>query len=167
MKKVILLLTLLICIKLSGQETIKAKNLFVRVFNLEGAKIGKGHIYTINDSILVIKKGKTLKEFHVTEIGKIKTKHSGGHNFLIGAASGVVTGTILGTINPPTETSGGTFTWAGGSAGDELVSGITTGLFLGTIAGGISAIFKNPKKFSINANSEKWSVFVEAVKYNF
>ena len=50
MKKVALLLTLLISINLSAQETTKTKTLFVRVFDLDGKKIGKGHIYAMNDS---------------------------------------------------------------------------------------------------------------------
>ncbi len=118
MKKVILLLTLLTCISLSAQETTKTQTLFVRVFDLDGKKIGKGHIYATNDSILVLKKNEKLKELYVREIGKIKTKRSGGHNFLVGSATGVVAGAILGSINPPTDSSGGTFTWAGGSSGE-------------------------------------------------
>ena len=99
MKKVILLLTLLICINLSAQEATRTQTLFVRVFDLDGKKIGKGHIYATNDSLLVLKKNEKLKEIYVREIGKIKTKRSGGHNFLIGATSGVVAGAILGSIN--------------------------------------------------------------------
>ena len=90
MKKVILLLTLLICINLSAQVTTKTQTQFVRVFDLEGKKIGKGRTYATNDSILVLSKNEKLKELYVKEIGKIKTKRSGGHNVLVGATSGAV-----------------------------------------------------------------------------
>ncbi len=65
MKKVILLLTLLICINLSAQVTTKTQTLFVRVFDIEGKKIGKGRIYATNDSILVLNKNEKLKELYV------------------------------------------------------------------------------------------------------
>ena len=166
MKKVILLLTLLNCINMSAQETTKTETLFVRVFDLDGKKIGKGYIYSTNDSLLVLNKNKKLKKLYVKEIGKIKTKRSGGHNVLVGATSGVVAGAILGSLNPPTDSSGGTFTWAGGSSGEEFASGLTFGIISGTIIGGISAVFKNCKSYIIDANLKKWKVFVEAVKHN-
>ena len=166
MKKVILLLSLLCWINLLAQESTKNEAQFVRVFDLDGKKIGKGHIYTMTDSILVLKKKESSKKISMRGIGKIKTKHSGGHNFLVGAASGVLVGAILGAVNPPTEDQGGTFTWAGGSAGEELTSGIATGVFFGTIIGGISALFKNSKTYNIDGNSEKWKDFIEAVKDN-
>ena len=166
MKKVILLLTLLMSINISAQHANKTKTLFVRVFDLDGKKIGKGYIYAINDSVLILNKNKKLKELYVKEIGKIKTKRSGGHNVLIGATSGVVAGAILGSINPPTDSSGGTFTWAGGSSGEEFASGLIVGVISGTIIGGISALFKSPKTFIIDANAEKWDIFVKAVKHN-
>ena len=149
---------------MSSQQEIRTQNLFIRVFDLDGKKIGKGHIYSINDSLLILSKNKTLKELSMKEIGKIKTKRSGGHNVLLGATSGILVGAILGSINPPTDSSGGTFTWAGGSSGDEFASGLTVGVLTGTIIGGISGLFKNPKTFNIEANQEKWNVFVESVK---
>ncbi|GGK31159.1 hypothetical protein GCM10007962_26990 [Yeosuana aromativorans] len=162
MNKLILLLTLLISISISAQEN-KTQNLFVRVFDMAGKKIGKGHIYSINDSLIILSKSKKLKELHLKDIGKIKTKHSGGNNILIGATTGVLVGAILGSVNPPTDSSGGTFTWAGGSSGDELASGVTVGVLSGTIIGSVSALFKNSKTFIIEGNKEKWHVFAESV----
>ncbi|WMI65999.1 hypothetical protein RBH94_02300 [Aestuariibaculum sp. YM273] len=164
MKKVILLLVLLISINLSAQQDNVTKKLFVRVFNIDGKKIGKGHIYLINDSLLVLSKSKKLNELYLKDIHKIKTKRSGGHNILIGATSGVIAGVILGSVNPPTDSSGGTFTWAGGSSGDELASGVTIGAISGTIIGAISGLFKNQKTFTIQSNPEKWNGFVKSVK---
>lgn len=166
MKKVALMLTVLITINLSAQEITKTKNLFVRVYNLDGKKIGKGHIYTISDSLLVLNKNGKLQELYFGEIGKIKTKHSGGHNFLLGASTGAVTGFILGSLNPPADSKGGTFTWAGGSSGNEFASGISVGIISGTIVGGISTLFKNSKKYSIDADLEKWRVFIRGIESN-
>lgn len=166
MKKVALMLTVLITINLSAQEITKTKKLFVRVFNLDGKKIGKGKIYTINDSLLVLKKNERLVELYLREIGKIKTKRSGGHDFLVGASTGAAAGAILGSVNPPSDSKGGTFTWAGGSSGDELASGISVGIISGAIVGGISALFKNSKKYSIDANMENWRTFIRAIESN-
>ena len=127
-KKIILLFTLLICVKLSAQEINNTHTLFVRVFDLDGKKIGKGHIYSSNDSLVVLKLKDKRKEINLVEIGKIKTKRSGGHNILIGASSGVFVGSILGILNPPTDSTGGTFTWAGGSSGEEFTSGVSVGI---------------------------------------
>ncbi|TBW29973.1 hypothetical protein [Gramella sp. KN1008] len=164
MRKVILLLSLLVSISVSAQKESKTQNLFVRVFGMDGKKIGKGHIYSINDSILVLSRNEKATDLYLKDIGKIKTKRSGGHNVLIGAASGAVLGSILGLVNPPTDSSPGTFTWAGGSSGDEFTSGLTAGLLSGTIIGGISALFKNSQTFIIQANPDYWNVFVEEVK---
>jgi hypothetical protein len=163
MKKVLLLLTLLISFSIAAQKENRTQNLFVRVFDIDGKKIGKGHIYSINDSLLVLSKNKRTKELYLIGIGKVKTKRSGGHNMIVGVSSGILAGAILGSVNPPTESAGGTFTWAGGSSGEELVSGVTVGILSGTIIGGISILFKNSKTFIIEANPEKWDVFVEAV----
>ena len=149
---------------MASQQEIKSQKLFVRVFDLDGKKIGKGHMYSINDSLLILSRNKTLKEWYNNQIGKIKTKRSRGHNVLVGATSGVLVGAILGSINPPTGDEGGTFTWAGGSSGEEFASGLTVGVISGTIIGSVSGLFKNPKTFSIEADPEKWGVFVEAVK---
>jgi len=163
MKKLILLLALLISINISAQQENVTKKLFVRVFNIDGKKIGKGHIYSINDSSLILSKNKKLKELNLKKINKIKTKRSGGHNVLVGATSGALVGVILGSVNPPTDSSGGTFTWAGGSSGDELSSGVTVGVISGTIIGSISGLFKNSKTFKIESNSENWNAFVDYV----
>ena len=163
MKNLILLLTLLISFSINAQVENKTHKLFVRVFNMDGKKIGKGHIHSINDSLLILSKNKKLTELHLKEIGKIKTKRSGGHNVVVGATSGVLVGVILGSLNPPTDSTGGTFTWAGSSSGEELANGVTVGVISGTILGGVSGLFKNSKTFIIEAKPEKWKVFVETV----
>jgi hypothetical protein len=164
MKKAILLFSMLMSINLSAQSEIITQKIFVRVYDLDGKKIGKGRVYAINDSLLVLNKNAKKINIYPEDIGKIKTKRSGGHNFLVGASSGVLVGAILGSVNPPTDSSGGTFTWAGDSAGDELAVGAIYGLLSGTIVGGISALFKNPKKFIIDGSPEKWNDFVQQIR---
>lgn len=163
MRKIILLLILLVSFNISAQQERKTKKLFVRVFDLNGKKIGKGYFYSANDSVLILNKNKIREELYLKEIGKIKTKRSGGHNILIGAGSGIVVGVIVGSANQPTEDSGGNFTWAGSSSGDELLVGMTLGAVSGTLVGALSNLFKNPKTFSIEANQEKWKVCVQAI----
>jgi len=82
---------LILSINVCAQNEFENTNIFVRVYDLEGKKIGKGKILSISEtSLQLYRKG----EFIVNGIGSIKTKHSGGNNRLIGAASGAV---LLGT----------------------------------------------------------------------
>ena len=72
---------------LYSQSNSSKSNVFIRVYNLEGKKISKGHITFTNDSILELRKNGKIEQVNVKEIGKIKTKRSGGHNVLVGALS--------------------------------------------------------------------------------
>ena len=157
----ILLATLFYFTTITAQDQVLQKKSFLRIYNSEGKKIYKGKIQGFSDSLMIIKKGDKIIKISFNEIHTIKTKRSGGNNFLVGAGSGVLVGTLLGTINPPTDSSGGTFTWAGSSSGEELTAGLMVGTFLGTTVGGITALFKNSKKYSIDGNIEKFKVFKE------
>lgn len=162
-KSIVVLFVLVFSLNLSAQNEQNDTRTFIRVFNIEGKKINKGHFQFINDSILGIRRDKKLFQIHIREIGKLKTKRSVGYNFLIGASSGSVAGIILGSINPPTDSSGGTFTWAGGSTGEELASGLTVGLISGTIVGGVSALFKNSTTFIIDGDINNLKLFSHAI----
>jgi hypothetical protein len=163
-----LLLTILIILSLnvSAQEAYVNSNIFVRVYDLQGKKIAKGKIFTISETQLQLRIGSGQKfvKVPVNDIGHIKTKRSAGNNMLIGVASGAVFGAILGSTNPPTDSSGGTFTWAGGSSADEFTSGLAVGVISGTIVGSVSILFKNSKTYNIDGNSENWGRFLEALK---
>ncbi len=95
MKYVILSLTLMFCLNIGAQNSIKAKRGFVRVYNVQGKKIGKGKILNISETSLQLTRHGEKTSFMVTEIGRIKTKRSGGNNILVGALSGAVAMAII------------------------------------------------------------------------
>lgn len=160
----IMSLVFILSINLHAQKRTNAKNIFLRVYNLDGKKMSKGHVVFINDSILGLNKGGKQVKVNSVDIGSIKTKRSGGHNVIIGASSGILLGAILGSVNPPMDSSGGTFTWAGGSSGEEFTFGVTVGVISGTIIGGITSIFKNSETFIIDGDVKKWLLFKEMIE---
>jgi len=70
--------TIIVSSNLFSQEKSNVKKLFVRVYGLDGKKIGKGHVNFLNDTLLVLKKNRKLIQFAVRNIGTIKTKRSAG-----------------------------------------------------------------------------------------
>lgn len=164
------ILTMLLILIFSNTSTAQNEQseirVFLRIYNMEGKKINKGHFQFINDSILGIRRDKKTFQIHVRDIGQIKTKRSVGYNVLVGATSGLFAGAILGSLNAPTDSSGGTFTWAGGSSGDELASGLTVGILSGTIIGGITALFKNSTTYLIDGDPAKLKLFAETIFNN-
>jgi hypothetical protein len=142
------------------------KSIFVRVYDLAGKKISKGHVVAITDTNLQLKKGNDTTIIPVRSISSIKSKHSGWNNILVGTSVGIIAGGILGSVNPPTKSSGGTFTWAGSSASDEFADGLGVGVILGTAIGGITTGFKNSKTYLINGDLTKWKAFQILVASN-
>lgn len=154
MRNVLLVMMLFIGAHAFAQEGIESAKIFVRVYNLNGYKIGKGKILSFSDEAIEVSKGKAVMNILLSDIGSIKTKHSGGHNVLIGAAVGAATGIILSLA--ATDDSDvddviveSTFATAGG-----LILGAT-----GAAVGGISVLFKKVETFSIDADPEKFKAF--------
>lgn len=159
--------TILICISFllmaNGFSQNSNKNTFIRVFNLEGKKIGKGYVYSINDDILILTKGKKRLEIEANEVGKIKTKRSGGHNVLMGSTFGASLGIILGVSSADPDA----LFW-GYTEGEGALALGTLGAIGGAGLGGIASLFKKSKMYIINGDKEKWLVFkeiFEKVKY--
>ena len=96
MKNLIFAITLILSINVCAQNEFENTNIFVRVYDLDGKKIGKGKILSILEtSLQLYRKGESVKVM-VNGIGSIKTKHSAGINVLVGAAIGATTMAILG-----------------------------------------------------------------------
>lgn len=159
MKHVFFALTLIACMNLQGQQDWVKSNGFVRVFDLQGKKIGKGKILKVTEtSLQLIRQGNT-KEFMFADIGKIKTKRSGGNNVLVGAATGATAFAIVGiaTADP----DAWIFAY---NRGQGALSGAIFGGMAGSALGGISILFKNSKSYAINGDQEKWKAFTGLVK---
>lgn len=146
-KSIILLMVLVVSTNTFAQNEIKKSGLFVRVFNLDGKKIHKGHVTFASDTLLGLKKNGNYIEINVKEIGTIKTKRSAGHNILMGSIIGGASMAILGAASAdPNDWILG-YTAAEGATAGALLGGTT-----GAAIGGITIAFKNTTTFVINGD---------------
>ena len=151
-----LCLTLLVSSSLYSQEITGTKKLFVRVYNLEGKKIGKGHIVSLTDSLIQLKRGVKSVQFNFKDIGIIKTKRSAGHNILIGAAIGATTFAVLGAASADPDA------WIFGyTAAEGAAAGALGGALGGAALGGASVALKKSLTYPIDGNIDKWKIFKE------
>jgi hypothetical protein len=153
-KTIMVLLAFVLSTNIYAQKDTKKSGIFVRVYNLDGKKINKGHIAFVGDTLLGLKRNGKYTEINFKEIASIKTKRSAGHNVLIGSAIGATTGAILGaaTADPGA--------WIYNyTAGEGAAAGALMGAAAGAAVGGISIAFKNPETYIINGSLENWSFF--------
>jgi len=149
---------LFIPLGLNAQRESNYNYMFVRVYNLEGKKINKGNVLVVTDTTLVIKGKRGYENIPVNSIGLIKTKHSEGHNVLMGAVVGGSTIAILGVATADPDA------WIFGySAGEGAAVGGVLGGTAGAAIGGITILFKNSKSFIINGDLSKWKAFQEGI----
>jgi len=159
MKKLFVLFFLIACCLQLNAQT----KLFIRVYDRFGNKIKNGNIVGTTDSSLLFDvKGRDSVAFQIayTKIGTIKTKHTRGHNVIIGTAIGAGFG-IVGLL----VSSGGADDTSGGWGGlftittqDKQVASIAL-IPLGAGIGFITGMRKKIDTFEINGNLEKWKAF--------
>jgi len=153
MKTILLCSILLIGIngEVNAQKT--EKGLFVRVYDLNGKKMGKGRVKSITDSTLVLRRSYENFEFKVAHIGFIRTKRSFGNNAAIGSVIGAV---ALGVVGGSLRESDGYLTF---NSNQTAVIGGILGAGLGAGFGGLSGIFKKRTEFTINGSSDNLKLF--------
>ena len=150
-----LLIATLLLFFYQGYAQIDTKSIgkFIRVYDVDGHKIAKGKIVLTSENELQLSSSKIIK---INQIGFIKTKHSGGHNVLVGALIG---GGVLGTIGAASaEPDSGWFSY---TAGEGAAAGGILGAFTGSAVGLFSIIFKEPKTYIVNGDEAKWKEFLE------
>ena len=158
MKTLIFVITLILSINVCAQNEFENTDVFVRVYDLQGKKIGKGKILSMSETSLQLnKKGNSLT-IPVSDIGSIKTKHSGGNNVLIGAATGAAVMAVLGAATADPDAC-----ILGYTAGEGAAVGAILGGTAGAAIGGITILFKNSKSFEINGELEKLIAFKEMI----
>lgn len=153
--------TLMIVLALSLFTNVHAQNgdinntMYVRVYNLQGKKMGKGKIFNVTDTLLILKKNSKFLNIKPMDIGFIKTKRSGGYNVLMGSIIGGTSMAILGaaTADPNDWILG--YTSAEGAVGGAIIGAAT-----GASVGGITILFKNSKSFKINGENQNWKSLV-------
>lgn len=158
MKNLIFVITLILSSNVCAQNEFENTNVFVRVYDVQGKKIGKGKILSISDTLLQVYRKEASMKVLVRDIGSIKTKHAAGNNVLVGAAIGATSMAILGaaTADPDAWLFG--YTAGEGAAAGALLGGTT-----GAAIGGITILFKNSKSYEINGDMEKWKAFKEMI----
>lgn len=157
MKNLIFVITFILSINICAQNKFENSNVFVRVYNLQGKKIGKGKILSISDMSLQLNKKVASVEIPANSIGSIKTRRSAGHNVIAGTVIGASTMAILGAATADPDS------FLGWSAGEGAAGGAFIGGTVGAAIGGITILFKNSKSYEINGDLEKWKAFNEII----
>lgn len=154
MKTLISILFYFLCLTAFAQENTVSTSEFVRIYDLEHKKIGKGHITGADENYLYLERKSNSYTIPYNRIGEIKTKRSTGHHFLLGSAGG---GIVLGLANMATydehSISGPQ------NRGDAFVGGSLIGIAVGSIVGGVYSLFIPKEEFIIQGDREAWERF--------
>src|SRR5687768_3394260 len=126
---------------------------FVRVFDLAGKKIGKGHVIGVTDTSLQLKAKTTPLNIPVQSIGSIKMKRSAGNHVLVSSVICTTAGAVLGAITLPSDE------FFDFTAGEGAAIGAVIGLAVGAAIGGITIIGYNPNTYLIHGDLLKWKAF--------
>ena len=156
-KSVMLILALLFSINVIAQKEVKKDYMFVRVYNLEGKKINKGIVFTVTDTTLQLKRNGRHENILFSNIGLIKTKHSEGHNVLMGSVIGASSMALIGAASADPDA------FLGWTAGEGAAAGGVIGGISGAAIGGITILFKNSKSYLINGDLSKWKAFQDMI----
>jgi hypothetical protein len=129
--------------------------IFVRVFDADGVKIGRGRVLNVKESELQLtaSSGDTLR-IPAAKIATIKTKHSLGHTILWGAAIGSPLIGFFAAVTAPGDNTGGGYSGFKSPAFQGIV-GAFLGAPVGAMWGAFFAIFKKQDEFAINGDAVK------------
>jgi hypothetical protein len=149
----VFVISLIFCANLFAQNETASHNVFVRDYDLQNKKIGKGKILAITESSIQLIRGrKKIDTIPASNIGLIKTKRSVGHNVLLGAAAGAV---IIGvSVASDTNEDNAFFSVEG-----DILAGAIMGGTVGVVLGGITGLSKNVVTYEINGEMAKWKAF--------
>ncbi|MGW9686686.1 hypothetical protein [Flagellimonas sp. 2504JD1-5] len=153
-----LAIALILSMNSFSQENSGNVGMFVRVFDLQGNKIAKGKIQLLSANELQLQTRKLSIKLPVNNIGKIKTGRSGGTNVGMGALAGASVGLVLGVAAGEDGGLYGLSSTEGNTAAMSIL-----GAMFGSVAGGLSTIFKKNQSFRIDGDIEKWNEFVETI----
>jgi hypothetical protein len=154
MKTTALILALLISVSSVAQVLHSEDQKFVRVFDLNGNKVLKGHLNSVSDSTLTLKFRNELKSMAVTDVGVIKYKRAIGNSVLIGT---LVAGGTMAVVGAATAEPDAMF--FGYTAGEGAAMGFITGAPVGAAVGGILGLLRKEKYVHINGDVKAWMTF--------
>lgn len=158
MKYLLIVIFLLLSINVTAQNVVVDANVFIRIYNLEGGKINKGKIKSISKTSIELYSRKKEISVPLSNIGKIKTKRSGGNNVAIGALIGGGSLAIIGLLSGDDDPDFISF-----SATDKALAGLIVGGLFGAGIGGVTTIFKKSELYIIDGNEIKLKDFKDKV----
>lgn len=129
---------------------------FVRVFNYDGKKIGKGYIHEITDDKFVLVLRKKTKTLPIAEINSFKLKRSYGNSVAVGALIGTGMGVLMAIS-------------VDGASDDyfeniEYVVLPPMGFLSGTTIGALVGIFRKPIEIHIDGQADNLRKFNSVVR---
>ena len=71
-----------------GPAEAPSKKIFIRLYNEQGRRIGKGHLLYGNDTVIMLRKRRSIHKYHVLTVTFIKTRRHRVRDLAIG--TGVV-----------------------------------------------------------------------------
>ncbi len=150
----------------SFQYARAQKRTFMRVTQIGTSNFIRGFYAGVIDSAIIIFNHQHNDTISYSRIQEIKTKRSGGHNLLLGVATGIIAGTITGLITykkpeqQPNDPNCSlcpffhdTFSFTQGEA--AAAGGLTGGL-AGLATGGIISLARKKKTFLVAGNFINW-----------
>jgi len=150
-KIAVFVISLILCSSVFAQNVIENPKIFVRIYDLQGKKIGKGKVVSITDtSIQLTRSQKKIEIIPVNNIGLIKTKRSEGHHVLVCAATGA---TILATAFVIDVENDKDWTPI------AIIAGTAIGSTAGALVGLVTYNNKNSIFYEINGDLSKWNEF--------
>jgi hypothetical protein len=149
MKKLIPFLLLILLSVQAGAQ----KKLFVRVYDNDGKRIKNGFVVGTTDSSLRLLKNKDTIDLPISGFSFLKTKRSAGNNLLVGSMIGAGTFGFIGiaSANPDD--------FLGYTAAEGFSAGVLIGAPAGAAIGGLTALLKNSRTFTMNGDKQKWREF--------
>ena len=129
------------------------KNIFIRLYDVNGRKIGKGNLMPGTDSTIQVLHGKQTNMFSISRVGEIKTRRTFGHSVLIGTGVGVGLGTIglvVAIIGDNSDNING------GEASFDIAVSSFAAPYAGALVGAVVAALTKRETFEINGDAGKW-----------
>ena len=144
-----------------GYQLCAQKAIFVRVYDLNGKKISKGHVVATTDTSLQLEmESRDTVNLAINSIGTIKTKRSAGRNVLMGSLVGAGAFAIFGAATADPDV------FLGYTAAEGAVGGFVLGIPFGAAIGGITVLFKKSGTFVRNGDIKMWKAFHSYISGN-
>ena len=134
----------------AGENIHAQKNIFIRLYDLNGKKIGKGNLLPGTDSTIDLLRGKKTKTFSISKVDEVKTRRTFGHSVLIGTGVGVGLATV------------GIIISASASNSDNQETSFDAGLialglpYAGALVGTVVGAVTKRRTFEIKGNADNW-----------